>query len=331
MANAETLTILLKLTGSRVVVIGEDTLAEDWACYVAELGAEVHLIAPRPSETFPPASPRARKIHVVRRGFEDDDLRDCDLLIVLLQDFDACKSIARTAQQYRVSSAFPCSPGLGTIVIPRTYDFDFFQILLPRNSQDPPFNKTMSRDRGRSFSSDFSRALQLLNSFSNKVREHIEDTTHHSRVLNSLFDSSFPELILTGQWEDAEALSTKVILSYAQNQDRKQRFSPRVGVNLEVQFTAQDQPHSGRIFNLSRDGAFIATQNTFPKLTPITALRFTLPTKELICDAEGVVVWENSTVRPQAPIYPSGFALMFESLTPNNLTTIERYVLSQLK
>jgi siroheme synthase (precorrin-2 oxidase/ferrochelatase) len=330
-ASAEALSILLKVAHSQILIIGEDVRAEEWACYVAELGAEVRLIAPRPSESFPLETPSMNSITVVRRPFEEEDLLTCDWLVVTFKDYDACKSIAQKAQRLHLNCAFPCFPELGNFVIPRTYDFESFQILLPHNPGDPQLNKRMSLGGVRCLSTDFSRTLQLINSFETKMREEIEDRGQHSRVLESLFDSSFPELVRAGRWEDAEVLSSKLLLSYAQDHNRKQRASPRVGVILEVQYTAENQSLRGKIFNLSRDGAFIATSNTLPKLTHITAIEFTLPTQEVIRNAEGVVVWENSTDQPRAPLYPSGFAVMFESLTHESLHTIEQYVLSQLK
>ncbi|MBZ5553150.1 MAG: PilZ domain-containing protein [Acidobacteriia bacterium] len=331
MTNADALSILLKLEGSHVVVLGEDVEAEEWACHAAELGAEVRLVSPHPSDSFPPSRPGRDKITVVRRGFDDVDLRACDWVIVSLRDYDTCQLIARVARQHRAGCAFTHFPELGSLVIPRTFDFDSFQVLLPTTPGDPQFSRKISQAGRRFLPPEFSRVLHLLSSFEKKVLEQIEDPAHHSRVLDSLLDSSFPELAQAGRWEDAEALAEKVIHSYAQNHDRSQRASPRVGAHFTVQYRAENQPHHGTIFNLSRDGAFIATPEPLPKLTRITSLEFTLPSNEVIRNAEGFVVWENTPDQPRTPIYPPGFALMFESLSRDSLTAIEQYVLEQLK
>ncbi|MBZ5536822.1 MAG: PilZ domain-containing protein [Acidobacteriia bacterium] len=331
MTSPDAISILLKLAGSHVVVIGEDVCAEEWACQAAELGAEVHLISPQPSDSVFPARPGRDKITFVRRRFEEGDLQACDWVIVSLQDYDTCKAIARVAREHRAGCAFTHFPELGSLVIPRTLDFDSFQVLFPDAPGDPQFNKTMSRAGRRFLPPEFPRVLQLLLAFDKKMREQIEDRTHHSRVLESLFDSSFPELARAGRWEDAEALAERVLQSYTQNQERRQRASPRVGANFEVQFRVENQSYRGTIFNLSRDGAFIATPEPHPKLTRITSLEFTLPSNEVIRNAEGFVVWENALDHPRTPIYPPGFALMFESLSRESLTAIEQYVLEQLK
>ena len=331
MSNADALSIMVKLSGSHVVIIGEDALAEAWACHAAELGAEVRLFSPRTRDSFPPLQLGQNKITVVRRGFEEGDLQGCDWVIVSLREYETCNVIARLARQYRAGCAFTHFPDLGSLVIPRTFDFNFFQVLLPGTPGDPQFSKKVSQAGSRFLPHEFYRVLQLLNTFEKNLCEQVEDRTQHSRVLDSLFDSSFPELARAGRWEDAEALAERVVQSYAQNRDRRLRASPRVGANFEVQFQAENRTHRGTIFNLSRDGAFIATPAPLPKLTRITSLEFTLPSNKVIRNAEGFVVWENTPDHPKAPIYPSGFALMFESLSRDSLTAIEQYVLEQLK
>jgi siroheme synthase (precorrin-2 oxidase/ferrochelatase) len=323
--------VMLKLEDSHVVVIGEDVCAEEWACHAAELGAKVHLISPRPSNGFPPPAPGRHEITVVRRGFEEGDTQTCDWAIVSLRDYDTCKVIAQEARRHRAASAFTHFPELGSLVIPRTIDLDSFQVLLPGNPGDPQFSKKMSEAGHRFLPPEFSRSLQLLNSFEKKVREQVEDHSQHSRVIDSLFDSSYPELARAGRWEEADALANQVVQSYIQNRNRRQRASPRVNVDFEVQFRAENQSYRGTIFNLSRDGAFIATPEPLPKLTRITSLEFTLPSNDVIRNVEGFVVWENTLDQPRAPIYPPGFALMFESLSRDSLTAIEQYVLRKLK
>lgn|GEM_PF-5830657 len=331
MANANTLSILLKLSGTRGLIIGKDERAEKWARYAAAQEAEIRLIHPKPSESFLAEQAALKCVHLFQRDFEEEDLKDRDWLITSLPDPDACDVISRLSKRYRVWSAFLCFPEMGSFVLPRAFTFDSGQILVSWGSADPFASEEITKTWLRFLPPDFFHAFRLLRSIEERLYERIPNAKHHARVLASLQESHFFKLTGTGRWDDAAVLAEKVIQSYALNPERRHRVSPRVGVDLEIQFCAELQHHTGKIFNLSRDGAFIATPVVFPRLTHITSVQFALPTRDVISNAEGFVVWENSPLHPRVPIYPPGFALMFESLSQENLNAIEQHVLSQLK
>lgn len=331
MASANTLSILLKLSGSCGLIIGKDEIAENWARYAASQEADIRLVHPKPSESFLADQAAMRRVRLFQRDFEEEDFKDRDWLITSLRDPDACDVISRLSKRYRVWSAFLCFPELGSFVLPRAFAFDSGQILMSWGTADPFASAEITKTWHRFLPPDFFRAFRLLRSIEERLYERIPNVEYHSRVLASLFESHFSKLTGTGRWDEAAALAEKVIQSYALNPERRHRVSPRVGVDLEVQFCAELQHHSGKIFNLSRDGAFIATPVVFPRLTHITSVQFTLPTRDVISNAEGFVVWENPSLHPRVPIYPTGFALMFESLNQDNLNAIEQHVLSQLK
>lgn len=311
--------------------MGADAAAPIWARLAAEQGAAVRWIVEATADSSQQKTPRIKGVEWLPKVFEEADLHDCEWLLVTLADPDRCKAIAQIARRTRVWSSFLHFPDWGQFTVPWALNFETLKILLPGRESDPKIAEKISQAWSRLLPAEFSRALQLLRSVENKIEEQVKDRKFWPRVFDSLFRSPFSELVCAARWETAEALAGKLIQSYSHNPERRQRISPRVGVNISVHFRVGNHPYSGKIFNLSRDGAFIATKDIFSELTYLTAIKFTLPDGEQIHDAEGFVVWKNSLENPRAPIYPPGFGLMFDSLSEGNLLAIEKFVQSQLR
>lgn len=329
--SRKTLSVFMKLSGSRCVVVGDNELAENWAISAISQNAEVRLIHPQPSPSLLKQQSTLHQLQWTAAKFSESDLQDCDWLVVTLSDREICESISQAARKYHVWSAFLHFPELGSLILPLVFDFDSIQLLLPLGAADPQIAEKISKSWQRFLPPDFARAIQLLKAVEKKVESQIKDRKYRPRVFDTLFSSHFSELICAGRWNAAEQLADKVIQSYAPNPEKRQRVSQRVGVQTRVDFLVAGSPHQGKLFNLSRDGAFIATAHLFPKLTHITRINFQLPSGESISNAEGFVVWENADKEPRAPMYPPGIAIMFDSLSETNLQAIERYVQSQLK
>lgn len=329
--HTKTLTVLLKISGSHGVIVGDDALAENWARFTSGQGAEIHLFHKKPSDRFRKELPKLKGIRLLDYELWQKDIQSYDWLLVSLTDHHACETVAQAARHAHVGCAVLHYPELGSFVLPRVFDFESIRVVLPLGTADPQVSEKISRGWHRFLPPDFAQGLQLLKTIEKKVEEQILDRKYRPRIFDSLFNSHFSELLCAGRWNAAEILAHKLIQSYVGDPERRHRVSPRVGVQLAVEFYADGRPHTGKIFNLSRDGAFIATKSIFSKLTHITSISFSLPSGEIIKDAEGFVVWENQTTEPRVPIYPPGFALMFESLPEASVLAIEKYVQSQLK
>lgn len=327
----KTLSVLIKLPGTRGLIVGDEGLTESWALFAASQDAEVRFIHPQPSESILKQQATLPDLHWAGTRFHESDLESCDWLVVTLSDRQACEDISEAARNHRVWSAFLHFPELGSMVIPLIFDFDSVQLVFPLGAADPQIAETLSRSWQRLLPPDFARAIQLFKSIEKKLESQIKEKKYRAKIFNSLLSSHFSVLIEAGRWNAAEELADKVLQSYAPNPEKRQRVSARVGVQLHLDFHAEGGIYRGKVFNLSRDGAFIATQDIFPKLTHITGIDFELPSGERVTHAEGFVVWENTGLEPRAPIYPPGFAVMFDSLSQENLQAIERYVQSQLK
>lgn len=327
----KTLSVLFKLPGTRGLIVGDDGLTESWALFAASQDAEVRFIHPQPSESILKQQSTLPDLRWARTRFHESDLEGCDWLVVTLSDRQVCEGISEVARKNRVLSAFLHFPELGSMVIPLVFDFDSVQLVLPLGAADPQVAEKLARSWQQFLPPDFARAIQLFKSIEKKLELQFKDKKYRPKIFDSLLASHFSVLIGAGRWNAAEELADKILQSYAPNPEKRQRVSARVGVQLLVNFQAEGGSYHGKVFNLSRDGAFIATQDIFPKLTHITGIDFKLPSGESVTHADGFVVWENTGQEPRAPIYPPGFAIMFDSLSQDNLQAIERYVQSQLK
>ncbi len=315
----------------RCAVVGGDQLAETWAEHLARQGAMTQLFHPRPSDAFLKSAPQFGKLSVSPRDFEEADFKECDWMIVTTEDRAACERLSRWAKSHHVWCALLHFPELGSLAIPQAVSFDTFQMLLPFGPANPRIHDRLSNALQKFLPADFSRAVELLQSVEKQVNAQTGDRRQRARILDALLGSHFPELIANSRWESAQELANKVLQSFSGDPSRRQRVSPRVGVQLNVSFFGDGRTQTGKIFNLSRDGVFIATKNILPKLTHVTAIEFILPNGQHVRDAEGFVVWENLPLQPRAPMYPPGFALMFDSLSTENLSGIEEFVRSQLR
>ncbi|MDD5542732.1 MAG: NAD(P)-dependent oxidoreductase [Acidobacteriia bacterium] len=327
----KTISVLIKPTGRHCVVVGDDASAEEWAQFLIAHDAHVRLVHPQVSEALKKDTPSQAHLEVLARGFLPEDLADCDLLIVCLSDETSCETIAKSAGKEQGWRTFTHFPEKGNVFLPQVLGLESLQLLLPFSAAAPPSTEKISRSWHRFLPEDFIRLVQFFKKMEKKVEAVVLDRRYRGKVFDTLFESHLSQLLCDGKWEAAEALVDKVLQSFAQNPARRQRISPRVGAQFHIQFFAQEAAHTAKIFNLSRDGVFIATRSSLPKLTHVTHIKFSLPHGLEIKDAEGFVVWENSMLNPQVPIYPPGFAVMFDSLSPENVAAIDRYVESQLK
>ncbi len=331
MSESKTLPLLFKVAGERCTIVGHDSLAEDWAVYLSKNGLETHLIHPSPQEGELKDRSQPALLKLSRREFETRDIEDCGWLLVTYSEYKRCEELSQLARRRHVWAAFLRYPELGNVVLPQTFDLASLQVLFPLATPSPKIHERLSKAWRHFLPLEFSKMLELVHSVERRMTDQIPDRQNRIRAIDSLMESHFAELIGQARWEGARQLAEKVIQSYAENPARRSRISPRIGVQTSVTFESTGHPYSGKLFNLSRDGAFIATKSIFPKLTHVTSIEFVLPNNVRIKGAEGFVVWDNQPVDPRAPIFPPGFALMFDSLSAENLTHIEDYVRSQLK
>ncbi len=109
---------------------------------------------------------------------------------------------------------------------------------------------------------------------------------------------------------------------------RELRKYTRVFGGFPVQFLHQEQWRAGEVYNISREGAFIQTDDPPPENTRLE-VRFLLPDQDAPLQAQAFVNWVNHAQEDLDRLSPRGIGVSFLTLNLEGCTSLDRFVASR--
>jgi uncharacterized protein (TIGR02266 family) len=110
---------------------------------------------------------------------------------------------------------------------------------------------------------------------------------------------------------------------------RSRRRHRRVGVSIDVDYSAGDDVFVEKSVNLSMGGMFISTGNPLPAGTAVS-LRFTIPDAEPI-EVRGEVTWVQSLDPDGPPDQHPGMGIRFDDLSQKDARTLRTFLVRRLE
>lgn len=152
------------------------------------------------------------------------------------------------------------------------------------------------------------------------------------RELHQLVDlcdgtRTVPELVEASsldEWETLNLLVRFLRLGMLEQAHTPKRVSPRLGIQLPVDFQVLKEFSGGTSFDISSRGMFLQTTQVLPS-GQMLLVRFTLPGVDHTFKAVGQVVWSSPT---DSRGHPAGMGIQFLDMSEDERSAIEQYIVN---
>jgi type IV pilus assembly protein PilZ len=139
--------------------------------------------------------------------------------------------------------------------------------------------------------------------------------------------SSLVEAGVLDEWGVLTHLVRFVSLGMLEHGVAAKRGSPRLGIQLNVEFASVKEFRTARSLDVSSRGMFVRTNQVYPVGEDVL-LRFSLPGVARPFKALGRIMWSSATDTPQG--LPAGMGIQFTDLVGQEQGIIEQYVVELL-
>jgi uncharacterized protein (TIGR02266 family) len=139
--------------------------------------------------------------------------------------------------------------------------------------------------------------------------------------------SSLVEASVLDEWGVLTHLVRFVGLGMLEHGVAAKRGSPRLGIQLNVEFASVKDFRAARSLDVSSRGMFVRTNQVYPVGEDVL-LRFSLPGVARPFKALGRIMWSSATDTPQG--LPAGMGIQFTDLVGQEQGIIEQYVVELL-
>lgn len=184
------LPVMLKVRGTRCVIVGGGAVARRRAAALLEAGASVTVIAPDIDDEL--AAMAMRGVRIERRGYAPGDLEGARLVVVATDDAALNERVAADARL----------PGAGGALVNRADDPDAGDVTIPAHARHGPITlavhtsgisaaaaATIRRELSQSLDADWPRLLETVAPYRRRLQEAVEDPADRKARLVRLTDA----------------------------------------------------------------------------------------------------------------------------------------------
>jgi type IV pilus assembly protein PilZ len=129
------------------------------------------------------------------------------------------------------------------------------------------------------------------------------------------------------EWKALTYLGRFVKLGILEHGVAAKRASPRLGIQIPIEFLSLKEFRAARSLDISARGMFVRTGHAYPVGEDVV-VRFSLPGVPRSFKAVGRVTWSSPTDTPQG--LPAGMGVQFLDLEGQEQGVIEQYVVELL-
>jgi len=128
------------------------------------------------------------------------------------------------------------------------------------------------------------------------------------------------------EWETLGWLVRFLTLGMLEHAHAAERVSPRLSIQVSVDFHALKEFSVGTSVDISPRGIFVRTTQVLPSGQTLL-VRFTLPGVDHTFKAVGRVIWSSAT---DAEGYPAGMGVQFLDMSEDEQAAIEQYIVETM-
>jgi uncharacterized protein (TIGR02266 family) len=146
----------------------------------------------------------------------------------------------------------------------------------------------------------------------------LADLCDGTRMMPQLLEASSLD-----EWGTLSLLARFLKLGMLEHAHTPKRVSPRLAIQVPVDFQVLEEFTVGTSLNISPRGIFVRTAEVLPAEQPLQ-VRFALPGLDHTFEAAGRVVWSSPT--DSAEGHPAGMGIQFLDMSEDEQAAMEQYI-----
>jgi len=199
----ELLPIFLNIRGKRCVVVGGGEIALRKTNLLLRAGAQVELVAPEFNSALEQLEAEGA-VTLGREPFRPEHLQDATLVVAATDELDVNRAVSETAHGLQIPVNVVDQPDLCSFIMPAIVDRSPIVIAISSGGSSPILTRHLKELNEVAVPARINNLAKMLKAYRVKVKEKIAGFSDRIRFWESVLDSDVPELVYSGQDEQAD-------------------------------------------------------------------------------------------------------------------------------
>ncbi len=208
----ELLPIFLNIRDRKCVLVGGGEIAHRKASLLLRAGACLHVVAPQVCAPLHQLCVD-HEASVLTKDFEAADLTDAVLAVAATDSTEVNEQVSGAANQLQIPVNVVDRPDLCSFIMPSIVDRSPIIIAISSGGTSPVLTRKLKELNETMVPARIDRLAELLGSYRSRVKEEVSTFAELIRFWESVLDSEIPELVYSGQDEQAEAVLERYLLA----------------------------------------------------------------------------------------------------------------------
>jgi len=198
------LPIFLNIKDKKCVVVGGGEIAFRKATLLLRAGADLHIVAPSISDELRNLC-IAHDCTITERKIEEADLSDAILIVAATDDLETNERVSVIASKLNIPVNVVDQPHLCSFIMPSIVDRSPIVVAISSGGASPILTRKLKELNETMIPGRIDKLAELLGSYRDRVKNEIEEFSERARFWESALDSEIPELVYSGQDEEARS------------------------------------------------------------------------------------------------------------------------------
>lgn len=196
------LPIFLNIKAKRCVVVGGGEVAYRKASLLLRAGADLIVIAASVSEELQSLCIQHHAT-IVQRDFQESDLRGATLVVAATDDSLVNERVSKLSSNLHIPVNVVDQPRLCSFIMPSIVDRSPIVVAISSGGSSPILTRKIKELNETMLPGRIDRLAEMLGSYRDRVKGEIEGFSERIRFWESVLDSEIPELVYSGQNDEA--------------------------------------------------------------------------------------------------------------------------------
>ncbi len=198
------LPIFLNIKNRKCVLIGGGEVARRKASLLLRAGAKLHVVAKSVDESLLKLCAE-HDATVLKKEFEVFDLSDAILVVAATDDAKTNENVSVAASELHIPVNVVDQPKLCTFIMPSIVDRSPLVVAISSGGTSPVLTRKLKELNETMIPARIDKLAELLGSYRGRVKKGLGDFSERIRFWETVLDSEIPELVYSGQDEEAAA------------------------------------------------------------------------------------------------------------------------------
>ena len=194
------LPVALNVHDKRCLIVGGGSVAARKARVLLECGAKLHVVAPELCEEL---QPFLSQLEYSARGFEVDDVEDCDLIFACTNVAGLNAQIAEEAARRKVWCNIADDSDASTFHLAATVRRGEICIGITTNAGSPALAKNLKAEVENCIGDEYVALLELMSTHRESLKQRISDRRVRASLWRMILGSEVLDLLRSGEEREA--------------------------------------------------------------------------------------------------------------------------------